>query len=320
MKIRHLDLANDIMYSCHSPPHSHVDFLFPRKRTGGAFLPVAPSMVPFLDPGLEEEEYEETTLFQEHIPTAVKILAAADVLIGAAVLKDWTPFCQRPLRNWLIGSLILGAPMTYLIDRLGVPRCRYKKYRLVATALRHDEKIDMKKLSLLLGLRQHGCDLEVSSYEEQRSGDGPSWEITLKETTPVNEYYLVLKGQADNDPFEWRLEGSDDGTTWIPLHKVKMKSLPNHRGYRTPNFKIPRSDSFRQAFAVECLAGLLSTCWLFVGTVWITHADYCVDSAPFLWWPSYLLVTGTWSALSTVAICLIVTSVVSVLYPAQKNA
>eukprot|EP00397_Hematodinium_sp_SG-2012_P042301 GEMP01046760.1.p1 GENE.GEMP01046760.1~~GEMP01046760.1.p1 ORF type:complete len:337 (+),score=85.67 GEMP01046760.1:224-1234(+) len=309
----------------HSSAHqNHIDFLFtPSKPRGNAFPPVSMAMVPFLATNVadeEEEEVEEPSIFRQHVPTAMKILAVADTLVAAAVFKDWMPFCQKPLRNWLLGSLLLGAPMTYLIDRLGVPRCQYKKYRLVATALRHDENIDIKKLSLFLGLRQHGCDLEASEYEEQKQGEStPSWEITLKESTPVNEYFFVLKGQPGNDPFEWRLEGSHDGATWVALHKVKMKALPKERNYRTPNFKIPRSDAFRQAFAAELLAGLLSVGWLFVGTVWIMHADYCVDSSPFVWWASYLTITGTWSAISTAAVCMIVASVVSLLFQPQKS-
>merc|ERR1712217_185052 len=127
------------------------------------------------------------------------------------------------------------------------------------------------------------------------------------------------------DPVAWVLEGSFDGVDWVVVDERDGVEMPRGRGVATELFEdMPHLDdatsAFRCGFLVEVMANIASFAWLVAGTAWVSlGTETCVDSAPYLWYPSYIIVVITWSFIGTMVVGIIVSAVSMVALGAKQS-
>lgn len=275
-----------------------------------------------LDP-FSDEEPEEPSGWTRVVPMGLRLFAAADLLGGALALQTWGMPCDVPLRPWLLGGILLGFPLSRVVQLVAEQRPRYKLYRLTVLRTRgggDPETFRLGGLQLFDQLQQP-ISRVPEEVEEGPLGGGSFWQVSLrKEPLLPTSYQLLTHGSADpaQDPAAWTLEGSLDGMTWELLHQVDEEGheeVPRIRSALTRAFEDllhleKATTSFRLAFLLEIVCNVASFAWLVAGTAWVgAGTETCVDSAPLLWYPCFLLVVGVWSFLGTATIGLIVSAV-----------
>jgi len=277
-----------------------------------------------LDPFGEGAEGEETG-WCKFVPRGLKIVLAADVVcalvLGGSLFDD----CDWPLKTWLAGGILLGYPVSYLVQKVASTRPAFMYYRLMVKRLRGNGQPGDFQLEGVVLYDQFSVPLDRAQGAERK--DGAVWHMTADRSGPqlVTGYHLITHSTAaaKYDPVSWTLEGSSDGVEWRVLDEAVDQEIPQARNAATVimddlSHLEDATSAFRSAFLLDVAANGLAFAWLVAGTAWVSAGtDTCVDSAPLLWCSSYLLVVIVWSFLGTVTIGLIVSAVAMVLLGAR---
>jgi len=329
-------------------PQDHGDFLFgvskPRSEflVGSAKLPIAVAsvgvgaiapniidsgMAPRGTQGSEHEDGEEREELENEKATCVSrglmLMLASDILLAAVIKWNWRLPCDMPLLQWLGGCLALGFPASALSYGLVEGRSVYKYYRLTPQS----------GLSLgdISGVQFNGLDTEIDlAITNQHEGEHitaigptPHWLVSMADQVAVCRYRLqVGRGDRPLPPNGWILEASNNRVNWEVLHEVDSKNawclfqnlsqtMPGI--WETDDLTGLGQDAFHRAFKVELLATAAAFVWLATGTHWVGMAETCIDTAPGLWWTSFLSVVSAWSVLGTGSMSLILRSIMVVL-------
>jgi hypothetical protein len=238
--------------------------------------------------------------------------------------------CDQPLRLWLLGGILLGLPTTWLTDRIVKLGPRYSYYRLRATKLRNGatdkESLKQARIQELNILDNLGMPMDESNYA-YRYQEGHFFTDMEQGPTMITGYRIVTDRTGDRnfDPVSWIFEGSYNGLDWEMLDQQNDVKLPAGRGEKSELYDelMHLNDShviFRLAWYTELLATIGSFAWLAWGTSLVNAGVVeCIDGAPSLYYPSWLLVVLTWSILTTGSLLVIVSAVATVLSNARRD-
>lgn len=278
-----------------------------------------------LDPFGEDDDAEERGSDRyTWVPRGLRFFGLNDLLSGLVLASSWGSACDVPLRAWLVGGMLLGFPVSRLIHAAAQQqRPTYSMYRLSVSGLRGDGAPE--------GFRIEGvqlCDQFGQAIEGVQSDrDACHHRLVLSNgAAHISEYKVITHRTADPvfDPVCWTLEGSNDGIDWKVLDEINGAEVPLQRGAPTAVFddllyQGSPTQSFRVAFLTEVLATAASFAWLVAGTAWVgMGSETCVDSAPLLWWPSFVIVAANWSLLGTVSVGIILSAVAMVVLGAKS--
>lgn len=276
------------------------------------------NVLPKLDPfGDGKEEREPPTSWCKSVPRGLRCFLAADIFSGLVVLSSLFSPCDVPLKSWLLGGILLGFPVSEIVNRVAKKRPAFQWYRLIAKQLRDGSDVKNMKVEGLLLFDQFNLPIHKSETEERP--ENKHWFCSLKfdRVELITGYQVVTasRGDVGKDPVSWVLEGSFDGVDWIMIDERERVDMPRERGAPTAVFEDmahldDSTSAFRSSFLLEVAGNAAAFAWLVAGTSWVSlGTETCVDSAPFLWYPSYLIVVLIWSVLGTITIGLIVSAV-----------
>jgi len=308
--------------------NTHEDFLFGNQLPDDALTPRQSMMAGWFsaakltlrgDPNDERDEETDTKGWSRAVPRSLVFFSAVDVATAIVVFATRNYVCDAPLRSWLLGGIMLGGPMDLLIKGIAwflKPRYKYYKFTIVSCRNDADTAFDVKEINLSdefdrkLYYRNPG---DPTPPMETRRGN----ELMLEFPYPkMISGYRITTGEKDakSDPVAWRLTASNNGRTWRLIHKVEDGRLPYNRSAESDFFSdlnsLNEDASFRQAFLAELIASGAALAWLTLGSAWVAgSSETCIDSAPELWYYSFLMAVLTWSCIGTVTIGLIVSAV-----------
>lgn len=342
-------LGHDVSQLHGGPPQDHGDFLFGVSRHSSEFLfgsgkvPLALASVGVLAPGFAnsgipvsrtdqdqedaDEIEEEDNLKTKCVLRGLMLMLASDVVLSGVLKWNWRLPCDAPLHEWLAGCILLGFPASALSYVLVEGRPVYKYYRLTPQA---------GSIESITGLQFCGLDSDFDlEINDQRKGEHitemgqtPHLLVTMAEQVAASSYRLqVARGDSVQPPRGWILEGSNNRLRWEVLHEVDSKNAwflfqnlchDLHGGWETDDLTGLGQSAFHRAFKAELLATAAALTWLATGTHWVSMAETCIDTAPGLWWTSFLSVVTAWSALGSGSMSLILRSIMMVM-PAAKS-
>jgi len=278
------------------------------------------NVLPKLDPFGDGREEPDAQGWSKMVPRGLRWFLAADIFSGFVVACSLFSPCDVPLKSWLLGGILLGFPVSELVNKVAKKRPAFQWYRLIATQLRDGSDVKTMKLGGILFLDQFQNPVHKSETEERQ--ENKHWFTSFKfdRVELVTGYQVVTaeRGDSGNGPVSWVLEGSFDGVDWVVIDERTNFDVPRQRGQ--PTIIIDdmahldeASTAFRSAFIIELVGCAASFAWLVAGTSWVSAGtETCVDSAPFLWYPSYLIVVLLWSMIGTIAVGLIVSAVATI--------
>jgi hypothetical protein len=253
-----------------------------------------------------------------------------DLIAIVTLLISQNSICDQPLRLWLLGGLFLGLPTTWLTDQIVKLGPRYTHYRLRTTMLRNG-KSDKESLrqARIEGLKVYdniGAEMDEADFV-YRYQDGHFMLDMERGRTMVTAYRVVTDRSADRslDPISWVFEGSYNGIDWEVLDEQNNVNLPTARGAVGDHMDdmMHLNDShtvFRLAWYAEVAATVASFVWLVWGTAKVNAGVVeCIDGAPELYYPCWLLVVLTWSMLTTGSLLIIVSAVATVISGARRD-
>lgn len=301
-------------------PSSLDEMLQPHRAMLGTTMDLGSRLDPF-----RTSEDEEPTGYVKCVPRALRVFLTFDAAVALLLLGNLHAICDVPLKLWLAGVLFLGFPTSYLVTRMANTKPTYKYYRLVATRLRGGHDVADARWGGVQLFDGYDLPIPHQQVEEvEDTTDGSIWYATLESADLVSGYAIRTHESANpsNDPTGWTLEGSNDVFNWTVIDEMQSQEgvfldfrVPTER--QTWTAKIKRLAhledahlSWRASFMLEMVFSVGSLAWLFAGTVWVNDGTYfCVDTAPWLWYPSFLMVTTAWSALFTGCFTIIVSAV-----------
>eukprot|EP00928_Gymnodinium_smaydae_P038327 TRINITY_DN26461_c0_g1_i1.p1 TRINITY_DN26461_c0_g1~~TRINITY_DN26461_c0_g1_i1.p1 ORF type:complete len:525 (+),score=102.29 TRINITY_DN26461_c0_g1_i1:59-1576(+) len=276
--------------------------------------------------GGKDDEGDPPTGWAKVIPRTLRIFAVTDLLTVAVLMFTSGSICDQPLRLWLIGGLLLGFPVTWLVNKIHKSQTpAYKLFRLICDGTKGDGEstamsIDRVELWDRLGLLITEQKMASSILQDR-------WVAELEEPTLLTGYSIVTHrtNPASQDPSAWILEGSKDGIEWEIVHEVEEGNLPQQRGANgvREDYLMHLGEAhavFRTAWFAEFVANCLSLAWLVRGTGWVgAGAEECVDGAPLLFYWCYLKTVLTWSMLGTGTMMLIISAFAVVITRAKAG-
>jgi len=158
----------------------------------------------------------------------------------------------------------------------------YKHFRFIPTRLRKGKETIVKVDEFVVF--ESGREIANQRYPESEWSlkDVQSQKligIDFEEPTRIDRYsFRTSKGSANHDPICWKVEGSNDGESWVTLHENKLEVLcpAGFRGLRIePQLwhELPPNGLVFAAFAmiiVEVIEGAVCLSPLyFIGSSWI---------------------------------------------------
>jgi len=295
---------------------------------GGSSLRKA---VASLDPFGENPDSEETG-WCKFVPRGLKIALASDIISALVLAGSYFDSCDWPLKAWLFGGIFLGYPVSSTVHKVASRRPAFKFFRLRVKKIRGSGlPPELFKLEGLVLYDQFNHPIPRADASEVKDDEEAFWEVSLNnrgDPELITGYHLITHQTANikYDPISWQLEASADRERWRIIHVIENKGLPSARGAETPTFDDLRhledaTSAFRSAFLTEVFANAMSFAWLVAGTAWVSAGtDTCVDSAPFLWFFSYITVVIVWSFIGTITVGLIVSAVAMVLLGSRPGS
>eukprot|EP00930_Biecheleria_cincta_P055470 TRINITY_DN4178_c0_g1_i1.p1 TRINITY_DN4178_c0_g1~~TRINITY_DN4178_c0_g1_i1.p1 ORF type:complete len:433 (+),score=57.40 TRINITY_DN4178_c0_g1_i1:51-1349(+) len=284
-------------------------------------------LAPIVDPFSDETEFPQETGWNLMIPRTLRLSYWTDIISLATVAHSAFYFCDVPLRSWLIGGVMLGFPVSTLVNRLILKDSpRFSSIRLTVKKIRGGGDPSRFKLDSLVLYNRFNQPIHRSLVGERYEAN--YWFVQTREgPEPITGYQLITHRTAEpgTDPVSWIVEGSADGENWQVIDETDNENLPRQREKASQKYEdldhIPDSvAAFRQGFIAEVGATALSFAWLILGTSWVSAGtEACVDSAPILWYWSYFLVVIVWSFLGTITIGLIVSAVAMIVLGAKSQ-
>lgn len=283
---------------------------------------------PVADPFSDETEFPEETGWCLVVPRVLRFSYWTDIISLATAAHGAFYYCDVPLRTWLLGTVLLGFPVSDLINRLILKDSpRFRNIRLTVTKLRGGGDPTRFKIDSLVLFNRFGQPIHRSLVDERYEAN--YWFVQTRDMPePITGYQIIthrIQG-PESDPCSWIVEGSADGENWEVIDECDDETLPRGRERPSQRYEdllhIPDSvAAFRQGFVAEFAANALSFAWLVLGTSWVSAGtEACVDSAPILWYWSYFLVVIVWSFLGTITIGLIVSAVAMVVLGAKTSS
>lgn len=274
-----------------------------------------------MDPFHSEDR--DASRFTRNARRLLQVFFAADVVSSIVLLANAHATCDVPLKLWLVGSVLLGFPTTQLIKRIVRFRPAYRYYRLVAMQLRGGADVANAQWGGLVLYDDFGTQVSQEEMHEMQDGlDGSIWYVSLQHEVMVPSYAVTTHASTDPalDPVSWTFECSVDGRRrWTVLDEMDEEVIvPTDRGESTDVIEnlAHVEDAglvFRIATMAECAASGASLGWMTLGTAWVSAGtDQCIDSAPWLWYPTFLIVTTTWSACISASSALIISAAAAV--------
>lgn len=250
------------------------------------------------------------------IPRSLLFFSAVDIVSAFVVFATRNYICDRPLRTWLVGGIMLGGPTDLLVKGLAwILKPRYRYYKLEVVNCR-DVAPDQFEIEQLEFYDEFGR--LVGTRDQFKEGN--TWMVQMRWPTMITSYRLMtsMTQPAANDPVSWQLSVSNNKKTWRLIDENYEPVVPMARNTGTALFTelttLDEDVSFRQAFLAEVMANAAAFAWLVAGSAWIAgSSETCVDSAPELWYYCFIVAVLTWSCLGTVTIGLIVSAVAMIL-------
>lgn len=273
----------------------------------------------------EDDPEEPLTGWCKVVPRGLRFSLFFDVVSLAALVLSRGAVCDQPLRMWLLGGIALGYPTSWLIQKIARKGPWYSCYRLKVRKTRGGGSPEEAQLGELQIFDRMGMLVE-SDRATMREQQGHFFVDMRDGPTLVTSYSIVTasRAPANLDPVSWTFEGSTDGVEWDVLDEQEDVSVPAGRGQALPesidelNSVYEAAYDFRTAWFAEVVATAAAFVWLVKGTGWVGLAsNECLDAAPGLFYPSWLLVVLTWSLLGSVTMMLII-SAVAVVVTGQK--
>jgi hypothetical protein len=272
------------------------------------------------DPNDETAE-DEGKGWSRVIPRSLAVFSVIDVVSALVAFSYRNNICDVPLRRWLWGGILLGAPTDALIKGIfWILKPRYKYYKLKVVNCRGlaGSEFDLDRMEFF---DEFGRPVEP--IDQIKTGD--CYMIQFKFPTMISSYRFLTSQSEDTakDPVTWELHASNrkESLIWTVIDEVDehdTNNIPLRRGQASPEYSdlqsISDNAAFRQAFLAEIFANAASFAWLVAGSAWIAGgSETCVDSAPELWYYCFLLAVLTWSCLGTVTMGLIISAVAMIL-------
>lgn len=269
------------------------------------------------DPNDEVAE-EEGKGWSKVIPRSLGVFALVDIANLLVVFLTRNYVCDVPLRTWLLGGILLGGPTDLIIKGVAwalKPRYKYYKLQVVNCRDVQDSDFEIDKVQMY---DEFGREIDGYGIEQRKEGN--AWIISMNYPRMISSYRVITSATmpAANDPITWSLWVSNNNRTWRMIDEQDDGGMPLTRASPsqliTDLLSISEDASFRQAFLAELIATGAALAWLTIGSAWIASgSETCVDSAPELWYYSFLVAVLTWSCLGTVTIGLIVSAVAMIL-------
>mmetsp|Transcript_58109 Transcript_58109/g.123403 ORF Transcript_58109/g.123403 Transcript_58109/m.123403 type:complete len:483 (+) Transcript_58109:57-1505(+) len=269
-----------------------------------------------IDP-FHDDESEERSGWVKNVPRVLRGLAISDFFSLALVYLTRNLECNVPLRAWLLSGVLLGFPTSWAVHKIAKTGPMMKWFRVTVHRLRGGGDPTSFKVEGITLFDHLMRPVDRIEQQEEYQEDN-TWRANFKgDPALVKAYQLITSSNGDPqlDPVAWTLEGSIDGVDWVVMDEAEGVDVPRARGAATALFDELEHQqfanvAFRSAFLAEVFSTLLSFAWLVMGTAWVGMGSVdCVDSAPWLFYPSYLLVVVIWSFLGTVTIALILSAV-----------
>jgi len=308
---------------------SHEDFLFGNGISDNAMVPKQGMMAGWIFAARQTYKGDGERLKEDQpkgwgkfIPRALGFFSVVDLCSAFVVYATRNYVCDTPLRTWLLGGILLGGPMDLVIKGISwLLKPRYKYYKFVINSCKNDTNtaFDLRETVFY-----DEFERELETPFQTRQGN----ELLLEFSYPVmiSGYKIITSNtDAKSDPSNWTLEGSNSKRNWRMVDIVTDGKLPSARGATSELFSdldtLSEDASFRQAFLCELIATGTALAWLTLGSAWVAaSSETCVDSAPELWYYSFLMAVLTWSCIGTVTIGLIVSAVAMIVLGVKAPA
>eukprot|EP00427_Karlodinium_veneficum_P033705 CAMPEP_0169198170 /NCGR_PEP_ID=MMETSP1016-20121227/8670_1 /TAXON_ID=342587 /ORGANISM="Karlodinium micrum, Strain CCMP2283" /LENGTH=305 /DNA_ID=CAMNT_0009274889 /DNA_START=137 /DNA_END=1051 /DNA_ORIENTATION=+ len=279
---------------------NHEDFLFGGRVPFDSITPTQSMFVGWIGAarqtfkGSAEDELveeDEPRGWSKVIPRSLIFFTTIDVISGLVAYTYRNSICDRPLRTWLWGGILLGAPTDLFVKGLfWILKPRYKYYRLLVQNCRGVSGYEFA-LDTMEFLDEFGREIPV----ESQSKDGEYWMIEFRYPTMISSYRITTSSNQDAayDPVTWELQATNRKMTlaWAVIDEIDERvsdNMPVQRGVSTDYYSdlnsVTENNAIRQAFLAELFANAASFAWLVTGSAWIAgSSESCVDSAPELW-------------------------------------
>eukprot|EP00811_Abedinium_folium_P001072 NODE_10981_length_1316_cov_8.540791.p1 GENE.NODE_10981_length_1316_cov_8.540791~~NODE_10981_length_1316_cov_8.540791.p1 ORF type:complete len:332 (-),score=87.49 NODE_10981_length_1316_cov_8.540791:320-1225(-) len=266
----------------------------------------------------EDGDVDGGHFFGGWMPCYLLGITAIDALGLAVLLKTGSLQCDVPLRIFGVGGLLLGFPTSALIHALTQRKPAFRHYRLCVNEVRSSGNPYFFQLDDLRLFGRQCRRYSDRAIEGGRTSYG-WWTASFRKPVLVESYQLVTsQSAAQHDPISWCFEASNDCVKWTRLDYCHGITMPTARRAKTAiigNLQhLSDGGPFRKAFLAELAANAAAFAWLVAGTSWITAgSETCIDSAPLLWYTSFVTVVCAWSVLGTITIGLLISGLAIVL-------